>query len=170
VLVAHDGRGRLQHPHPVHLQPSQDATHRGPAKTCLLRDPHTRPALAAKHRHTLDLFDRCHRTQPLRPRTAVTQSLHTACAISPNPLAHRLPAEPALFSPKALDHAPSHGHDGDSPSDLRSSACSHNQLLRSRSDGQQPIETSHVKPGPYCFLDARVKACAQTCLLLSDNS
>src|SRR5258707_4630335 len=91
--------GGLQHPHLVQLQPGEDAADGGAAQARCLRDAHACPALTPETFHTRDLLRRSGLAQSSRPRTAIRQTRDSVLAISPNPLAHRLPAEPALGRP-----------------------------------------------------------------------
>ena len=127
VFVALEDGLWLEIAEAVRLQATQDTADRGAARAGLAGDAEVGPALAPQRFHPGHLVrSRC-LAQPVRPRAAIHQAGHALFAIAPDPLGRGLAAELVLGCPsqppgkEALYHAPSNGHDGDGPSDLRRS-------------------------------------------------
>ena len=96
VFVAHDGDFRFQHLGLVQLQPGQDTADGGAAQAGGLRDPHARPAFAAKPLDALDQFAVNAAGRSMGARRPVPQSSRTALAKPLDPLGSTLPAELVL--------------------------------------------------------------------------
>jgi len=90
VLVANDGRRRVQGAQPGQSSPLEQAAYGGEAELELYGDMLHQEALAAQRDRLLDQCRRCRATQSVRTRAAVGQSGRTFAGETPGPLAHGL--------------------------------------------------------------------------------
>src|SRR5277367_3905365 len=140
------------------LQTAQRTADRGATQTELLADPHSGPTLTPKLFDLHDPLLRRAARRTVRTRTAVLQPGHAMIPVTPDPLGHCLPAElelglgllqaqPALQN--SLRKLLSTNNRQSSMMVIVHSVssvavASQLQLPSSRSNGQQPIETSHL--------------------------
>src|SRR5208283_2395501 len=160
MFVTHDGYLGLQHFDLVELQSGQNAAHRGPAQPSGLGDANSGPALPTQPFYPLDQSQVHPARRAMGTRGAVAQRRAAGFPEAAYPLGRTLPAELELG--RGLLQAQSAFHNTFCKSlstvNRQSSMmvvvhsvscdrfCSQLQHHSSRSNGQQPIETSQLKP------------------------
>jgi hypothetical protein len=160
MLITNDGNGRLERSSGVEFQTGEDAADGGAAQADGLGDAHTGPALTAQLFDAGHLFGGNATRGAMRARRAIAQSRHTALTEAADPLGGRLPAELELGRGRVQAQLPRQNSLGELLSTVNRESrmmvvvhsvswlafASQHQLPSSRPNGQQPLETSQLKP------------------------
>src|ERR1017187_7723039 len=145
-FVADDGHGGLQHFDLVQLEPGKDAAHGGPAQAGGLGNTNSCPTLASQPLHAIDQFWGSGAGRSMGTRAAIAQAGLLLGAEATHPLGRALPALDHGFGKflSTINRKSSMMVIVHSVSSV--AVASQHQLPSSWPNGQQPIETSHLKP------------------------